>query len=116
MSYQHQDWTPIVFRKREKEKTIENNQLKEKQKGDQISKKLLDNPEDFHHKQISKEVADAIRQKRIELKLTQLQLAQKINEKVNVVQEIENMKAVYNHIIINKIFRILGLSSKNISK
>jgi putative transcription factor len=75
-------------------------------------KKLDDNPESFDVKRVDKELADAIKNKRCELKMTQVMLAQKVNEKPNVVQEVETMKAVYNHVVINKIMKALGLSLK----
>ena len=76
--------------------------------------KLDDNREDFQHKKIPKEIADAVKNKRIEFKMTQAQLAQRMNEKVNVVQDIESMKGVYNHVLVNKALKALGLSLKQV--
>ena len=109
--YQHQDWNPIVFKKNTPNKQTET-VLRQRQF---TTKKVLDeNPETFDHKKVDKELADAIRNKRCELQMTQVMLAQKINEKPNVVQEVETMKAVYNHVIINKLLKALGLSLKKI--
>jgi ribosome-binding protein aMBF1 (putative translation factor) len=124
MSFAHQDWNTVILRPNKSQTVTKEKQLNNVKSNHTsqtnntiISKnKLDDNPETFNHKGISKELADTIKNKRIELKLTQGMLAQKINEKVNVIQEVENMKAVYNHVIINKILRALGLSLKNISK
>jgi len=127
MAFAHQDWKPVILRvnqerngKSEKDvrRAMQNGGVVEtltKGSGSMVSKKLDDNLEDFHHKKIPREVADAIKHKRIELKLTQAQLAQRINEKVNVVQELETMKAVYNHVIVNKTLKALGLSLKQIT-
>ena len=127
MAYSHQDWKPVILRvkqdgngKSEKDvrRALQNGGVVEThaKTGGQgvISQKLNDNREDFHHKKIPKELADAVKNKRIELKLTQAQLAQSINEKVNVVQDIEGMKCVYNHVIVNKTLRALGLSLNHI--
>lgn len=106
--YAHQDWEPVVFRKKQSE-----------QKRPVVvnpSKKFDEAPEVFHHKKISKELADTVRNKRLELGLTQQALATRICEKPNVIQEIESMKGVYNHVTINKTLRALGLSLKDIPK
>lgn len=129
MAYSHQDWKPVILRvKQEKNGKSEKDVRRALQNGgivethvktcgqDVLSQKLDDNREDFHHKKIPKEIADAVKNKRIELKLTQAQLAQRINEKVNIIQDIENMKCVYNHIIINKTLKALNLSLKQINK
>lgn len=109
--YAHQDWNPVVFRNN----NIKNNQQTEtvlrKQQTTSL-KKLDDNPETFDVKRVDKELADAIKNKRCELKMTQAMLAQKVNEKPNVIQEVETMKAVYNHVIVNKILKALGLNLK----
>lgn len=128
MAYSHQDWKPVILRvKQEGNGKSEKDVRRALQNGGVVethvkissqgvvSQKLDDNREDFHHKKIPKEIADAIKNKRIELKLTQAQLAQRINEKVNVIQDIEGIKCVYNHVIVNKTLKALGLSLKQIS-
>jgi ribosome-binding protein aMBF1 (putative translation factor) len=125
MAYSHQDWKPVILRvkqegngKSEKDvrTALQNGAIVETRirDGSGVTQKLDDNREDFHHKQIPKELADAVKNKRIELKLTQVQLAQRINEKVNIIQDIEGMKSVYNHVMINKTLKALGLSLKQI--
>jgi ribosome-binding protein aMBF1 (putative translation factor) len=117
--YQHQDWDVVIFNK--KKQSSNNNNAEGSVKRIHLEtpvslQKLSEDREDFHHKKIPKEVADAIRNKRLELNLTQTQLAQKINVRPQVIQEIESMKGIYDHIIINKLTRILGFSLKNIIK
>ena len=46
---------------------------------------------------------------RLELKLTQKDVAQKINEKPSVVQDYESSKAIPNAQILGKLERILGV-------
>ena len=118
--YDHQDWNVVILRKFKKnnvdvscknemvEKTIRN-----KPKDTVVDiRKLEDNHDGSHHVLVSKEVANEIVKKRIELKMTQADLAQKINEKPCVIQEVESMKAIYNHVLINKIYRALDIKKK----
>lgn len=116
--YEHQDWNTITFKtKNNKNKGEVETQLRSKAfKSDNPVpiKKLDDNPETFALRKVDRELADAIKNKRCQLKITQAMLAQRINEKPNVIQEVETMKAVYNHVIINKILKSLGLTLKMI--
>lgn len=123
--YAHQDWDTYVFRVKQKDNAKNEKSIRQAQQNgvpiETIKKpkvsnniKLEEDPEVFVHKKIDKQLADAIRNKRCELNLTQASLAQRINEKPNVVQEIETMKAVYNHVIINKVLKALGLTLKSI--
>lgn len=50
-----------------------------------------------------------IQQKRQELKMSQKDLAFKINEKINVIQEIENGNCKYNRNLLNKLERVLNI-------
>lgn len=96
-----QDWEPVVFKKKTEDKP--------KQVPHGI-RKVDQNRESFEHKHVPKELADRIHKKRIELKLTQAQLAQKINERPSVVNDIENCRGVYNHVHVNKILKTLNLT------
>ena len=114
--YEHQDWNTVTFKTKnnkingEVETLVRNKNI---QSDNSVNvKKLDDNPETFALKKVDRELADAIKNKRCELKMTQAMLAQRINEKPNVIQEVETMKAVYNHVIINKILKSLGLTLK----
>ncbi len=107
--YEHQDWNTVVFRNNKQTKNLPTETVLRTKETISV-KKLDDNPETFELKKVDKELADAIKNKRCELKLTQVALAQKVNEKPNVIQEVETMKAVYNHIVINKILKALGLN------
>jgi len=131
MGYEHQDWNTVVFRVQREgngkdEKSVRQAQMYGHKVETQVRKpavagntivslkKLEDNSEVFAHKKVDKVLADAIKNKRIELKMTQAVLAQRINEKPNVIQEVETMKSIYNHIVINKILRALGMSMKDV--
>ena len=105
----NQDWEPVVFKKKKPEET--------KKPAVFSQKKVEKNLEEFKHRTVPKHVSEAISKKRIELKLTQTQLAQKINERPSVVNEIESGKCpVYNHVHVNKILKALGLSLGAISR
>lgn len=114
--YQHQDWDVVVLRKHNKARPIDApTETKPKQKAPSTLvsiKKLDDNQEVFHHKLVSKEVANEIMKTRIEKKLTQADLARSINEQTAVIQEIETGKAIYNPNVLNKIHRVLGIQKK----
>lgn len=112
--YEHQDWNTITF-KTKKHTSNEKHQIEvrnTKYENPVNVKKLDENSETFALKKVDKELAEAIKNKRCQLKMTQAMLAQRINEKPNVIQEVETMKAVYNHIIINKLLKSLGLTLK----
>lgn len=102
-----QDWTPVVFKKK-------NVDQPKKQYVVNPLKKLDENKESFEHKKIPKKIADAIKTARTDKKMTQDHLAKMINEKPCVVNDVENMRGIYDHTKINKILRALGLSLKNI--
>lgn len=112
--YEHQDWNTITFRSKKNGEVItqQKNRHNHHTQNPVNVRKLDDNPEIIELKRVDRDLANAIKNKRCELKLTQVMLAQKINEKPNVIQEVETMKAVYNHLIINKILKALGLTLK----
>ncbi|THG09190.1 multiprotein-bridging factor 1c [Camellia sinensis] len=58
---------------------------------------------------VSVEVRQAIQKARIEKKMSQADLAKKINELPKVVQEYENGKAVPNQAVLAKMEKVLGV-------
>lgn len=103
MSHFHQEWEPVVFQKKKPNE--------ERKRPPPVSEKKVEkNLEEFRHKTIPKNISEAISKKRIELRMTQAQLAQKINERPSVVNDIERGTVVYNHVHVNKILRALGLT------
>ena len=69
--------------------------------------KLLN--EDIEIKTIPKEIATQVAQARTEAKLTQEELAKKIQEKVSFIKELESANGVYNPKIVEKIERALNV-------
>ena len=95
-----QDWEPVVFKKKTEPK-------KQVPHGIQ---KVEQNRESFEHKHVQKELASRIQKKRLEMKITQAQLAQRINERPSVVNDVESCRGVYNPSHVNKILKVLGLT------
>ena len=69
--------------------------------------KLLN--EDIDIKEVPKEIATQIQQARNEHKLTQEQLAKKIQENVSVVRDLESATGQYNPKVVEKIERALNV-------
>lgn len=58
---------------------------------------------------VTKDISLKVQRRRQELKLTQKELALKINKNVNVIQEIENGTAKYDRSVLNKLERVLNI-------
>ena len=69
--------------------------------------KLLD--EDTEVKTVPKEIATQIQQARAEHKLTQEQLANKVQENVRVIKDLENATGVYDPKVVVKIEKALNV-------
>lgn len=71
-------------------------------------KKIENEEETFKHKSVSLNMSKKIAQKRCEMKLTQKDLAFKLSLPEKIIKDYENGSAIPNHIIINKIEKIIG--------
>ena len=69
--------------------------------------KLLN--EDIEIKEVPKEIAVQVQKARNEHKLTQDQLAKKVQENVSVIRDLENATGVYNPKVVEKIERSLNV-------
>jgi len=69
--------------------------------------KLLN--EDIEIKEVPKEIATQVQQARNEKKLTQDQLAKKVQENVSVIKDLESATGVYNPKVVEKIERALNV-------
>jgi len=107
----HQDWTPVVFKKSDNNKSKEVKSTTSsssslasvgiyKASGDDDVKKT---------KYISKNTSQAITNARCEKKMTQKELAQKCNMEISIINEIERGVCVYNATHVNKIQSVLGV-------
>ncbi|CAN6699519.1 unnamed protein product [Malus baccata var. baccata] len=72
-------------------------------------KKLEEAAEPAALERVSTEVRQAIQKARLEKKMSQAELAKRINERQQVVQEYENGKAVPNQAVLAKMERVLGV-------
>lgn len=61
------------------------------------------------HKTVNKEISLTIQRKRCEMKMTQKELAQKVGVRVDIIQDYENGKAIFNNNIYNKIKKVLQM-------
>lgn len=74
--------------------------------------------EELHHATVSLSLGRLIQQTRQTKEMTQKDLAQKINEKPNVINEYESGKAIPNQQILSKLEHVLGtyLRGKNMGQ
>ena len=73
-----------------------------------LNAKKLEETDELKHAKVDKSLSQAIMQARMALKMSQKDLATKINEKPQIVGEYESGKAIPNPQIIVKIERALG--------
>eukprot|EP00128_Syssomonas_multiformis_P013113 Colp12_sorted_trinity150504_noHs@977 len=76
---------------------------------DKDTAKLDRETEELSHERVSLDVAKAMMQARLDKKMTQKDLATKINEKPQIIAEYESGKAIPNNQILGKIERALGV-------
>ncbi len=75
-----------------------------------LNRKIEEESEDFRVKRVSMSIAKNIAKKRVELKMSQKELAQKLCLSESIIRDYEKIdgKATYNPAILNKIEKILG--------
>ncbi|KAI1706293.1 multiprotein bridging factor 1 domain-containing protein [Ditylenchus destructor] len=78
-------------------------------KVDKNTAKLDEETEELHHERVTLSLGHVLQQARQAKEWSQKDLATKINEKVEVVREYENGKAVPNQTIMSKMERCLGV-------
>lgn len=108
---EHQDWTTIKVNKKKTKEEVKESTNNKKKPVDLNAKKIEKKVEedDLKHKKITPELKQQIIQSRCALSLTQKQLAQKCNFPLQIINDIETGKAIYNHVHINKIKRVLKM-------
>jgi putative transcription factor len=114
----HQDWTPVVFKKKtddnkkgcEKEKTTSSSSSSSSSSLSNVGVYKAASDDDVKKtKYVSKNTSQAIMSARTEKKMTQKELAQKCNMDVSIINEIERGTCVYNATHVNKIQSVLGV-------
>jgi len=78
--------------------------------------KLDQETEELHHSTVSLSVGRLIQKGRQEKQLTQKELATKINEKAQVINEYESGKAIPNNQVMGKIERAIGIKLRGKDK
>lgn len=101
----HQDWTTIVLRKNNTQKQIH-------RPVNHKTFKNIDSSDPEPPKTIGLSASKQIQQVRVAKKLTQKELAQKINVKPQLITDYEAGKAIPSRAVINKINRVLGIVVK----
>ena len=122
--FKHQDWEPVVLRKTPQQlkdmskgnvnKSITNKNYKPNSNNlTTVSKNLLnDDLDHFEIKTVSRSLSVQIQQARNLKKMTQKDLANKLNTQPSVIQSYENGKAVPNGEFLAKMSKILGVKLK----
>lgn len=110
-SFGHQDWNNVKFYKKSLQKSNINNHhnMMDEQKH---MTKIADNDDIVKPKKVKPELSKKIARYRLDNKLTQVQLAHKINLHVNIVKSYENGSAIHNPAMTSKFYRLF--QTKNI--
>jgi putative transcription factor len=112
---EHQDWTPVTFHKRTPADVQKQLVPKKKSPNKFVADAahvICDDSESFHIETVSPKLRQQILQARLNAKLTQVQLAQRINEQPKTIQEYENGKAIPDNRILQKLSKVLGVVLK----
>ncbi|AUF82263.1 helix-turn-helix domain-containing protein [Tetraselmis virus 1] len=103
--YHHQDWNTVVLNKPKKNATAAPPALD----GQQKKTIMLDKAdgETFSHTKINSDTRKELVTLRTSKKLTQKELARRLNLQPKIIEEYENGKAIIDKQVLNKIFRFL---------
>jgi ribosome-binding protein aMBF1 (putative translation factor) len=80
------------------------------------ARKLDEETTDFKHQRVTQEFKVALQQARTGKKLTQAELAQRINVKASVINDYESGRAIPDPSVISKLNRVLGVVLPKIPK
>lgn len=113
----HQDWNPVVFNLKNKQTpknkpTPDETTVTLKKHHFTTNLQKFDGDDIITPKKLNLSLSKQIQQARTNQKMTQKQLAVKINERVEVVRDYENGKAIPSQQIINKLRRVLNAPLK----
>ena len=103
-----QDWKPVVLTKNGHKPTEKTISKTSKQLSQEESKNRKLENEEYVPKFVSQVLSKSFIAKRTQMKLTQKQLAQKVNMDVKIISEIENGKRIFNNSEILKCEKVLG--------
>ena len=135
--YSNTDWDTVTYLRKPKPTSSKSNKAvnSAKQKGEGVetrqkygaasnkkaatsknTAKLDRETEELHHDHVSLSVARLIQQGRQQKNLTQKELATKINEKAQVINDYESGKAIPNDQVMGKIERVVGIKLRGKDK
>lgn len=107
---EYQDWTPVVIKGTSLKSTAKPSTSSSFLTQHDAKMRKLDNDEELSEKQTSVSVRQQIQKRRVELGLTQKQLATRMNEQEQLIKEIENGKLTHpSQEIVSKLKRILNI-------
>ena len=113
----HQDWKTVVFTKDyQKEYTPQEIKAFEEKQKAKLEKKKAEENEIKAPPKVNFELKKAIMTARLSKKMSQKDLATRLNVPVNTISGYENGKIVPNNAFIVKIERVLGVKLPRISK
>jgi putative transcription factor len=101
-----QDWTPIVWTKSTKPKQTHNSG----------PRALDENPETFHHAQVTHEFRQALQQARLAKKMSQADLARILNVTPRTLQDYESGSCVPKGVFIAQLNAALGVTLPRLPK
>lgn len=108
-----QDWENVVFKKKSKETIAKEKSTRVKLSDEAMRLNKIENSDgDEGHKKISATHRQLIQKARLAKKMSQKELAQKLNMDVGTIAQYENGKAIPNRQILNKFSRELNISFK----
>lgn len=115
-----QDWEVVKFskltpEKEKKKELVAKTRLNQAnaQRAEYQHLTRIEKEDDIGHvERVSSELKQQIIRARCEKKMTQADLAKKINEPMKTIQEYENGKAIPNNQILQKLSRALGVTLK----
>lgn len=114
MSLPHQDWKTVVLHKQTSSKKgtagVKTDTAHRPFKSNltRAQREAIESDGPRKIERVSKSMSQKIQQARAEKGLTRKQLAQRVNQSINVIADYENGKAIPKPGLINKMERILG--------
>ena len=103
----HQDWKPVILTKDTKKKEIKTRISK---RGPSKLTKIDNETENFKIEKVSLKFKKELQKARLSKKMTQKELATKLNVQPKVINDYESGKATPNIQLIVKMDRILGVT------
>ena len=106
-----QDWDTITFKKRSTNtKTSENKDVKLSDEAHRLRK--IENSEDTKHQKIDPKFCRLIQSARVQRKMSQKELANKLNMDLNTISQYERGGIIPNRTILNKLSKELNITFK----